>query len=106
MSKSIYTRQETLNKILDIYTCYETPDKELFDTSCHVYGEFQKGELNTFYGQKHTKETIEIMKQDGRKGRKHTDETKRILSELAKERHKTGSLKPIPRDKWYQNRTV
>ncbi len=102
MPKSIYSIQERLDSILDIDTCYVTPDKELFDTTGYVYGDFQKGEHNTFYGKKHTKETIELMKKDGRKGRKHTAETKKLLSELAKERHKTGSLKPIPRDKWYQ----
>ena len=31
MSKSIYSIQEKLDSILDIYTCYETSDSELFD---------------------------------------------------------------------------
>jgi len=36
MSKDIYTIQEKLDSILDIYTCYETPDKKLFDCSDYV----------------------------------------------------------------------
>jgi group I intron endonuclease len=55
----------------------------------------QKGEKNPFYGRKHSKETLQILRQkcalwgekNGMYGKKHTDEYKKIKSEMMKGRY-------------------
>ena len=80
MSKTIYSTQEKLNSIFDIYTCYETPDKELFDTSDYPNG----GKGRSFMeGKKHTKET-KILMSNAHLGIGKSEETKKKMSEAKK----------------------
>ena len=95
MSTSIYTTKEIQNEIHKYHCFCETlditPEKDWNPIKFLDLNKLQpeplydscSGELNPWYGKKHTEETKRKMSED-RKGMKHTEETKRKMSEARK----------------------
>ena len=99
MSKTIYSIQEKLDSILDIYTCYETPDKELFDLSMYPNGGKGSGYFGGPWfdrtGIKHTKETIQLVS-EALKGRPVSTETReKIRQSLLGRKHSKESIRKM-----------
>ena len=97
MSNTIYSIQEKLDSILDIYTCYETPDAELFDLSDYPNGGKNSNAWGHFdrTGIKHTKETRQLVSEAG-KGRTVSPETReKIRQSLSGRKHSKESIRKM-----------